>query len=191
MTLLIVGLGNPGKTYEKTRHNVGFFTLEILYKKLFGFHNFSEFKEEKKFKALVSKKVPNEIILAKPLTFMNNSGDAVGKIARFYKIKKQDILIIFDDIDLMIGTLRLRQEGSSGGHRGMESVIARLKTEKIARLKIGIAEKKAGKQRVSSEDYILKPASKDAEKILKKSLKQVPDIVEEWLVGETKTTISL
>jgi len=93
MTLLIVGLGNPGKTYEKTRHNVGFFTLEILYKKLFGFHNFSEFKEEKKFKALVSKKVPNGIILAKPLTFMNNSGESVNLLTDFYKIPTEDYVL--------------------------------------------------------------------------------------------------
>ena len=183
---LIIGLGNPGEQYKNQRHNTGFRALDELADK-------KSFKQNDKFNALISdsKIGKSKVILAKPLTFMNNSGDAVGKIARFYKIKKQDILIIFDDIDLMIGTLRLRQEGSSGGHRGIESVIATLKTEKIARLKIGIAEKKAGKQRVSSEDYILKPASKDAEKILKKSLKQVPDIVEEWLVGETKTTISL
>ena len=183
---LIIGLGNPGKEHEKERHNTGFLAVNALANK-------NTFKQEDKFNAEITdtKLGKTKALLAKPQTFMNKSGQAVGKIARYYKIKKQDILVIYDDLDLPVGTIRLRPDGSSGGHRGMDSILHALRTDKIARLKIGIAEKKAGKQRVSSEDYILKPPSKDAEKILKKTLKQIPDVVDEWLSGAQKTTITL
>jgi len=183
---LIVGLGNPGEEYSKTRHNTGFRALDILADK-------KNFKQDDKFNALIldTKINKTKVILAKPQTFMNNSGNAVGKIARYYKIKKEDILIIYDDIDLLIGTIRLRLDGSSGGHRGMDSVLHALRTEKIARLKIGIAEKKTGKQKTTSENYILKAPSKDAEKIIKKSLKQIPEIIFEWIKGAKKTTITI
>ena len=101
------------------------------------------------------------------------------------------ILIIHDDIDLLVGTLRLRASGSAGGHRGMDSVIKALKTENVARLKIGIAEKKAGKQRIPAEDYILRAPSKTADAKTKKSLKKVPEIVENWIKGETTTTVQV
>ncbi|MDZ4221562.1 MAG: aminoacyl-tRNA hydrolase, partial [Patescibacteria group bacterium] len=131
-----------------------------------------------------------KVMLAKPQTFMNNSGLAASKLARFYKIKKEDILIIYDDIDMVAGTLRLRHEGSDGGHRGLRSILQSLKSEKIARLKIGIAEKKGGKQRVSSEDYVLKPPSTSANGLIKKSLALVPEAVERWLNGEAAATLS-
>jgi len=188
---LIIGLGNPGDKYEKTRHNTGFRAVDVLVDK-------KEWKENDKFNATIAETKIGKVgsgharcLLAKPQTFMNNSGDAVGKIARYYKIKKENILIIYDDIDLLIGQLRLRPSGSTGGHQGMTSVLSILKTDKIARLKIGIAEKKAGKQRVPSESYILKPASKTGEAIIKKSLKKVPEIVEEWLGGAEKTTTTI
>ncbi|MBU2575986.1 aminoacyl-tRNA hydrolase [Patescibacteria group bacterium] len=183
---LIIGLGNPGEEHEKQRHNTGFHAVDMLADK-------KSFKQDDKFNALVveEKIGKTKVILAKPQTFMNKSGDAVGKIARYYKIKKEDILIIYDDIDLLIGTLRLRPDGSSGGHQGMQSVLKALRAESVARLKIGIAEKKAGKQRVSSEDYILKSPTKDGEKIIKKSLKKIPGVIDEWLSGIQKTTISI
>jgi len=183
---LIIGLGNPGEEHEKQRHNTGFLAVDTLADK-------KSFKQDDKLNALIAdaKLGKSKVLLAKPQTFMNKTGDSAGKIARYYKIKKEDILIIYDDIDLLIGTLRLRPDGSSGGHQGMESILSALKTDKIARLKIGIAEKKAGKQRVSSEDYILKPPSKEGEKIIKKSLKKVPEIVEEWIAGTKTTTITI
>jgi peptidyl-tRNA hydrolase, PTH1 family len=180
---LIVGLGNPGKDYEKTRHNTGFRAVDVLVEK-------NDWKDIDKFNAEIAetKIEKSKVILAKPLTFMNKSGDAVGKIARYYKIKKEDILIVFDDIDLLVGTLRLRPDGSSGGHQGMQSILTSLKSDKIARLKIGVADQKTGKQRTSSEDYILKPASKGGELKIKKSLKLIPEIVNEWLSGADTTT---
>jgi len=183
---LIIGLGNPGKEYAKTRHNAGWRGLDILAGK-------NEWKENSKFNAEMAEIKINKakVVLAKPLTFMNKSGDAVGKISRYYKIKKEDVLIIYDDIDMLLGQLRLRTEGSSGGHQGMQSVLKSLRTEKVARLKIGIAEKKAGKQCVPSEDYILKPPSKAGEVLLKKSLAKIPDMVKEWLTGAEKTTVNI
>ncbi len=182
---LIIGLGNPGEQYEKTRHNTGFRAVDSLVDK-------KDWKENDKFNSLVAdiKIGKSKAIFAKPQTFMNKSGEAVGKIARYYKIKKEDILVIFDDIDLLAGTIRLRPSGSTG-HQGMASVLKTLKTENLARLKIGIAEKKAGKQRVPSEDYILKPASKSGETTIKKSLKKVPEIVEVWIKGTEKTTVTV
>jgi peptidyl-tRNA hydrolase, PTH1 family len=183
---LVIGLGNPGKEYEKTRHNIGFVAVEILSQQ-------KEWKEKSKFNSLIceTKIGSSKIILAKPQTFMNNSGDATSKIAKFYKIKNQDILIICDDIDLMAGTLRLRQEGSNGGHKGLESVLLSLKTQKIARIKIGVAEKKTCKQNIPSEKYILKKPSEKTEKILKQSLKKIPEIVEFWARGGNNTTASI
>ncbi|MAG29197.1 aminoacyl-tRNA hydrolase [bacterium] len=183
---LIIGLGNPGKEYEKTRHNTGFRAVDVLVDK-------GDWKMNDKFNAEIAetKIGKSKTILAKPQTFMNKSGDAVGKIARYYKIKKENILIIFDDIDLLVGTLRLRPDGSSGGHQGMQSVLTSLKSDKIARLKIGVADQKAGKQRISSEDYILKPPSKSGEIKLKKSLKLVVDIIDEWLSGNDTTTMAI
>ncbi|MBI2050515.1 MAG: aminoacyl-tRNA hydrolase [Parcubacteria group bacterium] len=183
---LIIGLGNPGKQYEKTRHNSGCMAVDVLAGK-------NKWKMADKFSAEIAEvKIGKaKILLAKPQTFMNNSGQAAGKLARFYKIKKEDILVIYDDIDLVAGVLRLRPSGSSGGHQGMQSVLSSLKTDSIARLKIGIAEKFGGKQKVSSENYVLKPPSKTAEAVIKKSLALVPEMVESWIGGAMNTTVSL
>jgi len=183
---LIIGLGNPGEQYEKTRHNTGFRAVDVLVDN-------SDWKMNDKFNAEIAEaKIGKaKALLSKPQTLMNKSGQAVGKIARYYKVKKEDILIIYDDIDLVVGTLRLRPSGSSGGHQGMQSTLSALKTENVARLKIGIAEKKGGKQKLASEEYVLKPPSKAGEEALKKSLKLVPEIIEQWIDGETNTTVNV
>ncbi|MBI1961404.1 MAG: aminoacyl-tRNA hydrolase [Parcubacteria group bacterium] len=183
---LIIGLGNPGEKYEKTRHNTGFHAVDVLAGK-------NNWKASGKLNAEIAEiKIGKaKILLAKPQTFMNNSGQAAAKLARFYKIKKEDILVIYDDIDLVAGVLRLRPEGSSGGHQGMQSVLSSLKTDSIARLKIGIAEKSGGKQKISSENYVLKPPSKTAEAAIKKSLTLMPEVVEQWIAGTATTTRSV
>lgn len=183
---LIIGLGNPGEQYEKTRHNTGFRAVDVL-----AAHD--GWKLSEKFSAEIAEtKINNaKVLLAKPQTFMNNSGQAAAKLVRFYKIKKEDVLIIHDDIDLVVGTLRLRPHGSSGGHQGMQSVLSSLESETIARLKIGIAEKRGGKQKVSSESYVLAHPSKAAEATIKKSLALAPEVVERWIGGERTTTVSV
>jgi len=128
---LVIGLGNPGKKYEHTRHNVGFMVLDSLAKDL-GIR-----LKENKTRKIVSGKT-DTIELIKPQTFMNNSGVILSAIIRKQNIALANILIISDDIDMELGKLRYREDGSSGGHKGMQSIINHLKTDKIARIKIGI-----------------------------------------------------
>lgn len=143
---LIVGLGNPGKKYEHTRHNMGFDTIDL----------FSELAkidiDKEAFKGLVGKgKVFDEdICLLKPQTYMNLSGESVREIVSYFKIPIQDIIVIYDDLDLEPGKIRLRLSGSSGGHKGIQNIIENLGTEEIKRIRIGI-----GKPTFDTIDYVL------------------------------------
>lgn len=134
---LIVGLGNPGLTYKKTRHNIGFMFIESIEKDI----NLS-FKIDKKFKAMVCKeKIEGEdILFVKPITYMNNSGEAVKAIVDFYQIDTTDILVIMDDMDLPVGKVRIRKNGSSGGQKGLNNIISLLHTNEIKRIRIGIGK---------------------------------------------------
>jgi len=147
---LIVGLGNPGQKYSKTKHNFGFWVLDQFAKKRFL-----------KFKAGKGEFVynkSNDLIIAKPMTYMNNSGIAVGQLSRFYNIASENILVVYDDIDIKLGSIRFRYKGGTGGHRGVESIVYHLKSENFNRLKLGIlAEGKLG----PAEKYVLKPFSKN------------------------------
>ncbi|MDI3481569.1 MAG: peptidyl-tRNA hydrolase, family [Tepidanaerobacteraceae bacterium] len=131
---LIAGLGNPGKQYEYTRHNTGFLVLDIIAEKLGVKIN------RVKFKGLVAEAIyeGEKILLLKPQTYMNLSGESVSDAVNFYKIPLDRIIIIYDDMDLPAGRLRIRPEGSSGGHRGMDSIIYQLSTDKFCRIRVGI-----------------------------------------------------
>jgi len=133
--IYLIGLGNPGKKYSKTRHNIGFLLLEKLSKK----HN-SNFLIKDKLKSSCSEFQINNCTfrLFLPNTFMNNSGDAVRAIVDWYKINLDQILIIVDDKDLPLGKIRFRQKGSSGGHNGLKSIIEQLQTQNFKRIRIGI-----------------------------------------------------
>ena len=133
-TFLIAGLGNPGKEYADTRHNIGFMAVNEIAQKL-GV-KFSRMQS----KAMVTKAKhkENSIILAKPRSYMNNSGQPVSALTRFYKIPTENILVIYDDVDLDFGVIRVRPDGSSGGHKGMQSIIQSLGTNQIARIRVGI-----------------------------------------------------
>ncbi len=135
--MLIVGLGNPGDKYVNTRHNLGFVVLDELRRKL----ALGEWQEESKFKSQVIKQ--GDLILARPQTFMNNSGMAIAPLAKFYKIDPQEILIVHDELDLPIGHIKIRIGGSDAGHHGIESLIKHLGTEKFVRLRLGISTWKA------------------------------------------------
>ena len=138
---LIVGLGNPEKKYDKTRHNIGFDTIDALADK----YNIS--MNEKKHKALCGTGVIDgvKVLLAKPQTYMNLSGDSVAEIVNFYKIDPEEEMIgIFDDISLAPGNIRVRKKGSAGGHNGIKSIIARTGTQNFMRIKVGVGEKPAG-----------------------------------------------
>lgn len=134
---IIAGLGNPGTQYEDTRHNCGFMAAEVLAEQ----HG-AEIKRLK-FKSLTAEVELNgrRCLLMKPTTFMNNSGDAVGEAAEFYKLPPENVLIIYDDINLDVGRLRIRAKGSDGGHNGMKSIILRLNSDNFPRIRVGAGKK--------------------------------------------------
>lgn len=157
---LIVGLGNPGEKYEQTRHNLGFMVVDRFLKD-FETVEKSVWKESEKFKSWIvdlnwqpKEGEMERLILAKPQTYMNNSGMAVGLIASFYKIAPQDVWVVHDELDLPIGAMRIRFGGAAAGHHGVESVIESLGTDKFWRFRLGIgSEHFAG----GVEDYVLSP----------------------------------
>lgn len=146
---LIVGIGNPEEKYAETRHNVGFMFLDMVAKKL----DANDFAEDKKLNALVSKtkmdKTP--LVLAKPLSYVNKSGEVVSKLAKFYKVKPADIIIVQDDLDIEFGHCKNSFDKNSGGHKGIESIIKALKTKKFYRIRIGLGVRALDKAREQSE----------------------------------------
>ena len=155
---IIAGLGNPGKEYEETRHNAGFKVIDRLSDK----YNIDV--TEGKFKGLIGKGVidGNKVILVKPLTYMNNSGECIRAVMDYYKAGTEDLIVIYDDISLAPGKLRLRPKGSAGGHNGIKSIIAHLGTEKFKRIRVGVGEKP---KNWDLADFVLspfKPEEKDA-----------------------------
>lgn len=141
--ILIIGLGNPGRKFQETRHNPGWLVLDLLQKKWNKEYGFSEWKKEKKFKAEISKGEVNnkKMILAKPLTFMNLSGQAVKSLISYYKIKPKDLIVVHDDVDLALGVNRIVKNRGSAGHKGVESIISYLKTKNFLRFRIGFKPK--------------------------------------------------
>ncbi|WP_161980935.1 aminoacyl-tRNA hydrolase [Streptococcus sp. S784/96/1] len=158
MVKLIVGLGNPGSKYHETKHNVGFMAIDLWAKSLSV-----TFSEEKVFKAEVGSTFVNgeKVYLVKPTTFMNLSGIAVRALLAYYNIPIEDLIVIYDDLDMEVGKIRYRQKGSAGGHNGIKSIIVELGTQKFDRIKIGIGRPKQGMTvvnhvlgRFESDDYI-------------------------------------
>ena len=172
---IIIGLGNPGSKYDKTRHNVGF-DLVSFYADSEKSH-FSEWKTNKKFDSEIAEgKINGEkIILAKPQTFMNDSGRAVFNIAKFYKVAPRDILVVHDDIDLPLGKIRIKKTGSSGGHRGIESIIESLGSEQFIRLKIGVGFPE--NKKIDAAKLVLKKISKVENKIIDETKKRVAEAI--------------
>lgn len=163
---LIAGLGNPTKTYEGTRHNVGFSMIDVLAE------TFHIDVTTKKHKALVGKGVIEgaRVILAKPQTYMNLSGESVREIADFYKIEPENIIIIYDDISLDVGRLRIRKKGSAGGHNGIKNIIAHLGTQEFPRIKVGVGEKPKD---WDLADYVLSKYSKEEQEAFKEASQDV------------------
>ena len=166
---VIVGLGNPGKKYENTRHNAGFIAIDALADK-YGISI-----SEKKHKALCGSGVieGNKVVLVKPQTFMNLSGESVRSIMDFYKIDpEEDMMVIYDDISLAPGNIRIRKKGSAGGHNGIKSIIAHAGTQNFMRIKVGVGEKPSG---WDLADYVLGHFSEDDNVKLKEVM---PDIIQ-------------
>lgn len=176
---LIVGLGNPGKQYENTRHNAGFMALDFLVEH-FGF----EFKKSDKHKCEVTEgqMFDEKVILIKPQTFMNLSGQSVRFVSQFYKIPTEDVIVIYDDVDLPSGNLRIRLSGSAGGHKGMKSIIQELGTEDFVRIRLGIAPLMEFKGEL--EGYVLGKLTEEEASLMEGNVKKLPDILEKILKGD-------
>lgn len=168
--LLIVGLGNPGSQYEKTYHNMGYMTLDKVADKL-G-HKF----KDTKCKALVAEKFINgeKVVLAKPLTYMNLSGDSVRELMGYYKATPQDIVIVYDDIDLSVGALRIRREGSAGTHNGMRDIIAKISTKQFVRVRVGIGRPP---EYMDLKDYVLSRVGGDNLTAIDRALNEASDAI--------------
>ena len=162
---LIVGLGNPGIEYVGTRHNVGFETIDRMAEAC------SIELNQHKHKGVTGQGIiaGEKVILAKPMTYMNNSGECVGAIARFYKLAPEDIIVIYDDINLDVGQLRIREKGSAGGHNGMKNIIAHLGTQVFPRIRIGVGEKPKG---WDLADYVLGRFAKEDEPVMRDALER-------------------
>jgi peptidyl-tRNA hydrolase, PTH1 family len=166
---LVVGLGNPGRKYAGTRHNVGFDVLDRLADR----HRLEW--ESAPAEAMMAKWRAAGTLLAKPLTFMNLSGHAVGDLLRFFKVDLADLLVVVDEVQLELGRLRARPEGSAGGHNGLKSVIAQLGTEKFARLRIGVGR---GDARRDLADHVLAAFDPDERVVVVETVDRAADAVE-------------
>lgn len=173
---LIVGLGNPGREYEKTRHNVGFMFLD-WYAKTKGI-----IIDKEKFNGLYTDFIyqKEKIILLKPLSYMNLSGEVIRKFVDFYKISVSDILIIHDDLDLNIGNFKIKGSGRSGGHNGLKNIEQHLNTQNYKRLKIGISNDKTS----DTKDYVLGKFQDEEQKILIDLSQHINKIIDETISSD-------
>lgn len=171
-TILLAGLGNPGGKYEKTRHNVGFMFVDYFFETYRSDFSFSDWEEKKKLKALISigKFAGNKMILLKPQTFMNLSGEAVAAAKKYYKVKLEDIFIVQDEIDLPLGVFRFSSSSSAAGHKGAQNIIDALGTKNFTRLRIGIDNRKDKK--IATEKYVLGKFTGNEEKIINEIIKK-------------------
>lgn len=179
---LIVGLGNPGKEYENTRHNIGFMTLDNYAR----VNNF-EFSK-RKFNGLYEKiKIGYEdVIFLKPLSYMNLSGEVVKAFVDYFKISIDNILIISDDLDLQVGKFKLKPSGSSGGHNGLKNIALNLQTDQYKRFKIGISNNKT----IDTKDYVLGKFSKDDLKIYDNIFEISVNIINDFIKGDFDKVMS-
>ena len=172
---LVIGLGNPGAEYARHRHNVGFRVVDALARA----HGLA-FSRAKLARAHTAQGriAGRRVILAKPQTFMNRSGQAVGRLARWHKVPPQQILVVYDELDLPLGRLRLRPEGGAGGHNGMRSIIEALGSQGFPRLRVGI-DRPPGK--MDPADYVLHPFSQEEAEIVAPVIDQAVAAIETWL----------
>ena len=170
---LIIGLGNPGKDYQNTRHNVGFLVLD-------GYLNTSDWKE--KFNALYHEERINgeKVIFVKPLTYMNLSGDAVVKYVNYYDVNIEDILVVHDDLDLPFSTYKLKKNSSAGGHNGMKSIISHIQTQDFKRIRIGIGRD----ENMDLKDYVLSTVDQASKEILNEAYQKSSELIEKFILGE-------
>jgi len=180
--VFIVGLGNPGEKLENTRHNAGFMTVDFFAKK----NDFPEFELEKKYESLISKK--GNILIAKPQTFMNKSGLAVGKITRSYKLKAESLVVIHDDIDLPLGKIKIAKNRGSAGHKGVESIIKVIGNKNLVRIRVGIAPLR-GKAK-APETFVVKDFAEEEQKIINKTIKKISEALDCFIENGLEKTMN-
>lgn len=176
---IIVGLGNPDKKYDNTRHNTGYVTLDTIADR-YGIDIV-----ERKFKSLIGKGVieGNKVVLVKPLTYMNLSGEAVREVTDYFKVDPQtQVCIIYDDTSMDVGRIRIRKKGSAGGHNGIKSIISHLGTDVFVRVKIGIGEKPP---RMDLADYVLGHFTAEEIKTIDETAKKVAEAIPLLICGQT------
>ncbi len=178
---LIVGLGNPGRQYERTRHNLGFRVADLLAQR------WSVSLSLKGHGALGRGQVAGQpACLLKPMTFMNRSGQAVLEVVQFYKLPPEDVLVVYDDLDLPVGRVRVRNQGSAGGQKGMADVINRLGDDGIARVRVGIGRPSGG----DAVNYVLSPFLPDEQPLVERAIPMAADAVECWLTEGTTAAMN-
>lgn len=180
---LIVGLGNPGKDYENTRHNMGFYYIDEYAKR-----NDLVFSK-KKFDGLYTELVKNgnKIILLKPQSYINLSGEVIRKFVDYFNIDINDILIICDDLDTEIGKYRVRANGSSGGHNGLKNIELHLGTQRYNRVKIGISNDKS----IDTKDYVLSKIDKESIKLLEENTDVICNIIEDFYINSMENIMAM
>ena len=181
---LIVGLGNPGEKYARTRHNAGFLAIDYISQK------YSLDVKQVKFKSLVGEVKIGEhrALLMKPQTFMNLSGEAVGEACKFYKIPPENVIVIFDDISLPCGSLRIRRKGSAGGHNGIKSIIQHLGSDNFPRIKLGVGDKPHADFDLA--DYVLSNFSKDEIPLMKQAMEKACNALDYLTDGKIDEAMS-
>lgn len=187
--VVFVGLGNPGKKYRYTRHNLGFRVLDLFRRK----NNFPKFKLSKKPKSLVSESslYGKKVILIKPQAFMNSSGTAVASLKSYYKIKSKGIIVIHDDVDIRLGKIKIIKDKGAAGHKGVQSIIDKLNTKSFARIRVGIRPvdnfSLSGEK---LEKFVLKKFTREEKKAIKKSLQQCTEAMQHLLKNGLEKTMN-
>ena len=176
---LIVGLGNPGKEYNQTRHNVGFMIID-------SYINSDEWQNKFDGQIKLLKVNDEKVLFLKPLTYMNNSGLSVIQAVKYYDIKPEDILVIQDDLDILFGHYKLKKNSSSGGHNGIKSIISHLGTQNFKRLKIGISNNK----NLDTKEYVLGKFSKEELKTLEESYPLYKNIIDSFIFNGIEYTMN-
>lgn len=178
---LIIGLGNPGKEYEDTRHNIGFKVIDNIAKE----YNIEINRQ--KFKGIYGEGFIDgeKVMLLKPTTFMNLSGESVREVVDFYNLDNDDILVIYDDISLEVGTLRIREKGSAGGHNGIKSIIAHISSDVFSRIKVGV-----GQPNENLVKHVLGKFSKDEMVVLSDVIGEVTKATREVIKNDVKTAMN-
>jgi len=174
---LVVGLGNPGPRYARTRHNIGFMVVEEIARR----HGLRFSKGQGNSEVARGSVTGNPVVLAKPQTYMNNSGMAVGSVSRFYRIPIERILVVYDELALPLGTIRIREKGSSAGHNGVKSIISHVGTQNFPRIRVGIDQPPQGRH--GQIDWVLNRFTADEQKVVDEVISRAADAVEAILSG--------